>query len=93
MNVFDDLKREILRAEQSGLTRHLLARQSGLTEHTIRCWINGPVQAPRLPSMVAVAQVLGKHIELTGDVAKMAGYFPPPVPPQPKPRFQLWRLS
>jgi hypothetical protein len=88
MSVFDELKREIRRYEQTGGRIIALSVAAGLHRQTISRWMGGGVGMPHLASMIAVARELGKEIELTGDVAKMVGFYPPP-----KPRTALWRLQ
>lgn len=83
--VFDELKHLMV---ASGLSLHKLARDSKVSYGTLDAWLDGTTRLPRLDTMLRVARVVGREIELTGRVRKMVGYYPPP-----KPRFNLWRLQ
>jgi transcriptional regulator with XRE-family HTH domain len=83
--VFDELKRLIV---QSGISIHRLSQESTVEHSTIDRWLDGTTRLPRLDTMLRVARVIGKQIELTGNVRKLVGFYPPP-----KPRFKLWRLQ
>ena len=83
MNVFDELRQAIIRAEQQGMSLTFIASEANLNVRTIRRWLYDEVMFARLASMLRVARVLDKHIELTGNVAKMAAY-------RPKPRLEVW---
>jgi transcriptional regulator with XRE-family HTH domain len=84
-DVFDELKTLIV---ASGISVHKLSKESKVCHETIDKWLDGQTRLPRLDTMLRVARVVGKEIELTGAVRKMVGYYPPP-----KPRFKLWRLQ
>jgi transcriptional regulator with XRE-family HTH domain len=86
-DVFDELKHLIAK---SGISVNRLSRESKVCRGTIDRWLDGQTRLPRIDTMLRVARVVGREIELTGRVRKMVGYYPPPKPPQP--RFQLWRL-
>jgi hypothetical protein len=83
--VFDELKHLIVAC---GIPPTRLARESSVCHKTIDAWLDGQTRLPRLDTMLRVARVVGKEIELTGNVRKMVGYYP-----KPKPRFKLWRLQ
>jgi hypothetical protein len=83
--VFDELKHLIVK---SGIPPTRLAKESHVCHKTIDCWLDGQTRLPRLDTMLRVARVVGKEIELTGNVRKLVGFYPPP-----KPRFKLWRLT
>ena len=85
MTVFEELKNLIA---ASGLPVRKIANESKVHHVTIAKWLDGETRLPRLDTMLRVAIVIGREIELTGNVRKMAGYYPPP-----KPRFKLWRLQ
>jgi hypothetical protein len=42
-----------------------VARQAGLCNSTLHLWLNGKAKAPRLRTMIRVAEAQGKLIELT----------------------------
>jgi hypothetical protein len=73
---------------KSGISIDRLSRESKVTYGTIDRWLDGTTRLPRIDTMLRVARIVGKEIELTGNVRKMVGYYPPP-----KPRFKLWRLQ
>jgi hypothetical protein len=75
--VFDELKHLIIK---SGISVHRLSRESKVCHDTIDRWLDGSTRLPRLDTMLRVALVIGKQIELTGNVRKMVGYYPPPKP-------------
>jgi hypothetical protein len=83
--VFDELKHLIVR---SRISVHRLSTESHVCHQTIDAWLDGRTRLPRIDTMLRVARVVGREIELTGAVRKMVGYYPPP-----KPRFKLWRLQ
>lgn len=94
--VFEELKHLIV---QSGIPPTRLARQANVTFKTLDDWLNGTVQLPRIDTMLKVARIVGKEMELTGNVRKMVTYYGPSVPqppPQSPPPFKLrpylWRL-
>jgi hypothetical protein len=75
MNVFDQLKRDIRRADMIGaITFDQLAWEAKTGRQTLRRWLDGTVQFPRLPQMLRVAMALERRVELTGDVRKMVNY-------------------
>ena len=83
--VFDELKHLIV---ISGISLHRLSKESTVHCGTIDKWLDGTTRLPRMDTMLRVARVIGRNVELTGNVRKMVGYYPPP-----KPRFKLWRLQ
>jgi DNA-binding phage protein len=84
VTVFEELKHLI---SASGLPVKRIARESRVGRETIDRWLDGETSAPRIDTMLKVATVVGKQIELTGAVRKMVGYYPPP-----KPRLKLWKI-
>jgi DNA-binding phage protein len=62
---FEHLKLHINRARDSGMSLQTLARQAGLCNSTLYEWLDGKIKAPRLATMVRVAEALGKSIELS----------------------------
>jgi transcriptional regulator with XRE-family HTH domain len=83
--VFDELKHLIM---HSGMSVRAIAAESKVCRRTIVGWLDGETKLPRIDTMLRVARVVGKQIELTGNVRRMVGYYP-----KPKPRFKLWRLQ
>ena len=61
--VFEDLKHQIDRARDLGTSLQTLARQAGLCNSTLYEWLDGKIKAPRLATMIRVAEALGKPIE------------------------------
>ena len=61
--VFEHLKHQIDRARDSGTSLQTLARQAGLCNSTLYEWLDGQIKAPRLATMIRVAEALGKPIE------------------------------
>jgi DNA-binding phage protein len=61
--VFQQLKHEIDRARRTGMSVQAVARQAGLCNSTLHLWLNGKAKAPRLRTMIRVAEALGKPIE------------------------------
>ncbi|HEX3524857.1 MAG TPA: hypothetical protein VHT52_22565 [Stellaceae bacterium] len=84
MTVFDELKHLIV---SSGMSVNRIANESKVCHETIDNWLDGETRSPRIDTMLKVATVIGREIELTGAVRKMVGYFPPP-----KPRLKLWKI-
>lgn len=65
-NVFADVKRMIAR---SGMSAWNVANKAGCSEQTIHNWLSGRVTEPHLPTLIRVAQVFGKSVELAnGDI-------------------------
>jgi predicted transcriptional regulator len=83
--VFDELKHLIVK---SRISLHRLSKESTVAYETIDKWLDGTTRLPRMDTMLRVARVIGRNVELTGNVRKMVGFYPPP-----KPRFKLWRLQ
>jgi len=65
--VFEHLKHQIDRARDSGTSLQTLARQAGLCNSTLYEWLDGKIKAPRLATMIRVAEALGKPIELSDE--------------------------
>lgn len=64
--VFDELRRIIVR---SGMTPDTIAWRAGCHRVTVRAWLAGRVTEPHLPTLLKVAKVFGKTIELAdGDL-------------------------
>jgi len=85
--VFDELKTLV---RNSGLPVAYIAYRAGVAKPTLRQWLYGRVEFPRIDTMLKVAAVLGQHIELTGAVRKMVNYYPAPTikpPPITKPSW------
>lgn len=65
-NVFADVKRLIAR---SGMSSWNVANKAGCSERTINNWLTGRVVEPHLPTLIRVAAVFGKSVELAnGDI-------------------------
>jgi hypothetical protein len=86
--VFDELKHLIM---LSGISVHRLSRESTVHRETLDKWLDGQTRLPRLDTMLRVARVIGRQIELTGNVRKMVGFYPPPK--SKVARLALWRLQ
>jgi transcriptional regulator with XRE-family HTH domain len=54
---------QIDRARRTGMSVQAVARQAGLCSSTLHLWLNGKAKAPRLSTMIRVAEALGKPIE------------------------------
>jgi transcriptional regulator with XRE-family HTH domain len=68
-DVFVAVKKLISR---SGMSYWNVAHKSGCTERTISNWMNGRVMTePHLPTLIKVAAVFGKAIELTDGELRM----------------------
>jgi hypothetical protein len=88
IEVFNELKRLIVKSK---ISTHRLARESTVNYNTIDAWLDGSVTCPRIDTMLKVARVVGRQIELTGNVKRMVAYYPPP---KTRPvRLALWRLQ
>jgi transcriptional regulator with XRE-family HTH domain len=61
--MFEQLKHEIDRARRTGMSVQAVARQASLCNSTLHLWLNGKAKAPRLSTMIRVAEALGKPIE------------------------------
>jgi transcriptional regulator with XRE-family HTH domain len=86
--VFDELKTSL---RQSKLPVPYVVYRSGVTRDTINKWLRGDVYTPRIDTMLKVAAVLERHIELTDTVKKMIAYYPKPEikpPPITKPQWR-----
>ena len=70
--VFEQLKHQIDRARDSGTSLQTLARQAGLCNSTLYEWLDGKINAPRLATMIRVAQALGKPIEFSDGKPRIA---------------------
>lgn len=66
--VFDELRRIIVR---SGMTPDTIAWRAGCHRVTVRAWLAGRVTEPHLPTLLKVAKVFGKTIELTDGEARI----------------------
>jgi hypothetical protein len=87
IEAFDELKDLIV---CSGLSVHRIATESTVCHATIDSWLDGRTRLPRLDTMLKVARVVGRNVELTANMRKTLGYYPPP---KRKPRLALWRLQ
>lgn len=88
IEVFEELKAAMA---ECGLSIVALAQRSGVTYSTLARWRDGQVDAPRIDTMLKVAMIVGREIELTGRVKKMVRFYPPPKPRVA--RLALWRLQ
>ena len=70
--LFERLKHQINRALDSGTSLQTLARQAGLCNSTLYEWLDGKIKAPRLTTMIRVAEALGKSIELSDGKPRIA---------------------
>ena len=70
--VFEHLKHQIDRARDSGTSLQMLARQAGLCNSTLYEWLDGKIKAPRLATMVRVAEALGQPIEFSDGKPRIA---------------------
>ena len=71
--VFEQLKHQIDRARDSGTSLQTLARQAGLCNSTLYEWLDGKIKAPRLATMIRVAEALGQPIEFQRRDAERRG--------------------
>jgi transcriptional regulator with XRE-family HTH domain len=60
--MFEQLKHDD-RARRTGMSVQAVARQAGLCNSTLHLWLNGKAKAPRLRTMIRVAEALGNPIE------------------------------
>jgi transcriptional regulator with XRE-family HTH domain len=67
-DVFVAVKRLISR---SGMSAWNVAHKAGCSEATINNWLSGRVTEPHLPTLLAVAKVFGKTIELSDGEARL----------------------
>jgi transcriptional regulator with XRE-family HTH domain len=67
-DVFVAVKRLISR---SGMSAWNVAHKAGCSEATINNWLSGRVTEPHLPTLLAVAKVFGKTIELADGEARI----------------------
>ena len=81
--VFEELKHLII---ESGIPPTRLARESTVCPGTIDKWLDGTVQLPRIDTMLKVARIVGKDIELTGNLRKLVNHYGSSVPQPPRPR-------
>jgi transcriptional regulator with XRE-family HTH domain len=56
---------------RSGMSAWNVANKAGCTERTIRNWMIGRVTEPHLPTLIKVAAVFGKAIELSDGEARI----------------------
>ena len=52
-------------ASDSGTSLQTLVRQAGLCNSTLYEWLDGKIKAPRLATMIRVAEALGQPIEFS----------------------------
>jgi DNA-binding phage protein len=78
--VFEQLKHEIDRARRTGMSVQAVARQAGLCNSTLHLWLNGKAKAPRLRTMIRVAEALGK---LSIDRRRLSSAFAEQAEPAP----------
>ena len=74
--VFVELKQIIA---SSGMTTYDIAWKAGLTRQTIKLWMDGKTRSPDLASLVAVAKVFGRHVELADGVVHLVADTPATV--------------
>jgi transcriptional regulator with XRE-family HTH domain len=67
-DVFVAVKRLISR---SGMSAWNVAHKAGCSEATINNWMSGRVTEPHLPTLLAVAKVFGKTVELADGEARI----------------------
>lgn len=67
-DVFIAVKRLIGR---SGMSAWNVAHKAGCSEATINNWMSGRVTEPHLPTLLAVAKVFGKSVELVDGEARL----------------------
>lgn len=67
-DVFVAVKRLIGR---SGMSAWNVAHKAGCSEGTINNWMSGRVTEPHLPTLLAVAKVFGKSVELVDGEARI----------------------
>ena len=67
-DVFVAVKRLISR---SGMSAWNVAHKAGCSEATINNWMSGRVTEPHLPTLLAVAKVFGKSVELVDGEARL----------------------
>ena len=71
-DVFVAVKRLISR---SGMSAWNVAHKAGCSEATINNWLAGRVTEPHLPTLIKVARIFGKSIELTDGEAQIGFRF------------------
>jgi DNA-binding XRE family transcriptional regulator len=81
--VFNELKRIIIR---SGMSAWNVAHKAGCSEATINNWMTGRVTEPHLPTLLAVAKVFGKSVELIDGELRIA-----PEASKPREFVGYWR--
>jgi transcriptional regulator with XRE-family HTH domain len=72
-DVFVAVKRLISR---SGMSAWNVAHKAGCSEATINNWLAGRVTEPHLPTLIKVARIFGKSIELTDGEAQIVDALP-----------------
>jgi hypothetical protein len=75
-DVFVAVKRLIGR---SGMSAWNVAHKAGCSEATIHSWLAGRVTEPHLPTLIKVAAVFGKAIELSDGEARIVADTPASV--------------
>ena len=75
-DVFVAVKKLINR---SGMSAWNVAHKAGCSEATINNWLSGRVTEPHLPTLLAVAKVFGKTIELADGELRLE-----PIPDTPE---------
>lgn len=75
-DVFDELKRIINR---SGMSTSALGAKANCHHSTLDLWLEGKTQEPRLATLLRVAAVFGKRIELTNGELRMAPVYDTPA--------------
>lgn len=80
--VFNQLKVAIARAQRSGVTLYQLAAEADLSPNTLHLWMDGKTNEPRMRTLMRVADVLDKRIELVNGAFQ--------VTDKPKPRTAAW---
>jgi DNA-binding XRE family transcriptional regulator len=56
---------------RSGMSAWNVAHKAGCSEATINNWLAGRVTEPHLPTLIKVARIFGKAIELTDGEAQL----------------------
>ena len=80
-DVFVAVKRLISR---SGMSAWNVAHKAGCSEATINNWLTGRVTEPHLPTLLAVAKVFGKAVELVDGEARIVPDTPASVAVDPR---------
>lgn len=88
--VYDEIKTLV---RTSGFPLAYISRQTHVHTRTLRAWISNQTYAPRIDTMLRVAQFLGDHnIELTENVKKLVGFYPPPKQRFGVTKYLNWRM-